>query len=155
MRTRIFLLIAAALAAGWSEAPELRPARTADLAGTWQMVALNKPADADASDSLFAPYQLFRFDPGGRMKHMTASKPFTSLALFDAAPLVIRYSLDRRGTLTLVNPAWDAPRKYTCSIVMKPQTADDARLPRAGDLVISEAAEPGPPAWTKLLRKIS
>jgi hypothetical protein len=154
MRNRTLLVMACVLAA-WAQAPELRPARTADLAGTWQMVALSKPADVDASDSLFAPYQLFRFDPNGRMKHMTASKPFTSLALFDAAPLVIRYALDRRGTLTLSNPAWDTPRKYTCSIVTKPQTADDARLPRAGDLVITDAAEPGTPTWSKLLRKIS
>jgi hypothetical protein len=151
IRTLVLMLVAAAV---WAEAPETRPARTADLAGTWQMVALLKPADADAGDSTFAPFQLYRFDPNGRMKHMTASKPFTSLALFDAAPLITRYALDRRGILTLSNPAWDAPHKYVASIVTKPPTASDAKLPRAGDLVIAENPEQGSAAWSKLLRKI-
>ncbi len=152
MLTRTVLLIAAI--AALADTAALRPARTADLAGTWQMVSITKAEDTDESDSFFAPYQLFRFDAGGRMKFMTATKPFTSLALFDSAPMVTRYSVDRRGILTLVNDAWDAPRKYLCRMVTKAETAADRKEPREGDLLLTGADDAGKAGWSKLLRKI-
>lgn len=148
----ISLLLAAAAAA--AENAPIRPARMRDLPGLWEMVALTKHAEIDAEDSLFAPYQLFYFDPKGRMKHMTSPKPFraTQRSMFEAAPLVTAYTLDRRGQLQLTNPGWDAPRSYLCTFVTKDAAGDDPR-PRAGDLLLSGLDAAGKPAWSKLLRK--
>jgi len=135
--------------------PAVRAPRTDDLRGLWIMVALSKHAEVDVEDSFFAPYQLFYFDPNGRMKHMTSPQPFrqSQLAMFDAAPLVTRFTVDRHGTLLLMNPAWDAPRSYLCSFVIKDTPGDDPRLPRAGDILLSGTDGQGRPLWSKLLRK--
>ncbi len=154
MRSRSVLIIAAlALAAMASEdQPAVRPARTGDLPGTWQMVSITKAPGADAEDAQFAPYQIFFFDQGGKMKHMTSPKPFSSLALFEAAPLVTRYSVDKKGTLVLTNPSWDAPRKYQCDVVTK-AAGNDAKSARPGDVILTGTDDSGKLAWTKLLRK--
>jgi hypothetical protein len=91
------------------------------------------------------------------MKHMTSSQPFrqSQLAVFDAAPLVTRFTVDRGGTLLLTNPAWDAPRSYPCSVVIKGAPGDDPRLPRAGDVVLSGTDGQGRLLWSKLLRKLN
>jgi hypothetical protein len=137
--------------------PAVRAARTDDLPGLWVMVALSKHAEVDVEDSLFAPYQLFYFDPNGGMKHMTSAQMFrqSQLAVFDAAPLVTRFTVDRRGTLLLMNPAWDAPRSYLCRLVIKDTPGDDPRLPRAGDILLSGTDGQGRPLWSKLLRKLN
>lgn len=163
MRFQVPLMLLSALtlpaaaqqAASPDPASAVRAARADDLPGLWIAVALGKYAEVDVEDSLFAPYQLFYFDPNGRMKHMTSSQPFrqSQLAVFDAAPLVTRYTVDRRGTLLLTNPAWDEPRSYLCSLVIKDTPGDDPHLPRVGDIVLSGTDGQGRPLWSKLLRK--
>jgi hypothetical protein len=160
MRFRTVLLIAAGLASvaagAGAQTPagvEVRPARAADLPGMWQMAALIMPPEADASDPLFAPYQVFFFDQSGKMKHMTSARPFTSFALFEAAPLVTRYSVEKKGTLVLTNPAWDAPRRYQCTVVTKSAGGEDRKSARPGDVLLTGLDEAGKPAWTKVLRK--
>ena len=129
-----------------------KPARNSDLAGTWVMLRLVVDK-ADPDDSTFAPYQIFQFDTSGRMKFMTSAKPFSNFALFEAAPLVTRFTLDKHGVLTLSNPGWDAPRKYQCTVVAKGPAGDEARVPRAGDVLLSGLDESGKPSWSKLLRQ--
>lgn len=156
------LLIGVLAAAAWCEAQTgvsqpwgpvtVRPARNADLPGTWVM--LNLVTDkADREDSTFAPYQIFHFDASGRMKFMTSAKPFSNLALFEAAPLVTRYSLDKHGALTLTNPGWDEPRKYQCIVVVKGPAGEDAKLPHPGDVLLTSVDAGGKPLWSKLLRQ--
>ena len=162
MRSRTVLITALAsvalaaaqtgISARWGPVA-VRPARNADLPGTWAMVNLVGDK-ADPSDSMFAPFQIFHFDSDGRMKFMTSAKPFTSLALFEAAPLVTRYSLDKHGTLLLANPGWPTPRKYQCIVVLKGARGDDVKLPRPADVLLSGVDEAGRPAWSKLLRKV-
>jgi len=137
-----------------AQAPEMRPARSADLVGTWQMVSISKPENVEGTDTLLAPYQLFQFEANGRMKHMTATKAFTSLALFQAAPAITRYTLNKSGTLVLTNPNWDAPRQYKCSLIVKPDTNANPKEPRAGDVLMTGSETSNQPAWSKLLRKL-
>lgn len=155
MRTRIVVAVLAAVSLLPAQTPVTKPARASDIAGTWQMVALNAPEGAGEEDSFFAPYQLYQFDAKGRMKFMSSGRPFTSLALFDSAPMTIRYSLSRRGLLTLMNPAWTEPRKYTLSVVTAPPEAADARQRRAGDLLLTSGDDAQKSSWSKLLRRIS
>jgi hypothetical protein len=159
MRNRAILitlmatLVAAALVAA---DPQARPAKTSDLEGVWQMVELTNNQPANADDAQLAPYQIFRFDRHGKMKHMTSQKPFTAgqLALFDSAPLVMEYKVEKRGTLVLSNPSWDAPRTYQCSVVTQAEPSADLQAARAGDLVISGADGQGKILWSKRLRKL-
>jgi hypothetical protein len=151
-------MAAVAVLAPAANDPQVRPARVSDLPGLWQMIEISfaKNASVDAEDSLLAPYQIFYFDPRGWMKYMTSGKPFSQgqLALFDAAPLVTRYELDKRGTLALTNPAWDEPRKYQCTAVTKVEGGSDPRAPRAGDLLLAAKDAQGTVLWAKLLRKV-
>ncbi|HXN48811.1 MAG TPA: hypothetical protein VN893_19330 [Bryobacteraceae bacterium] len=135
--------------------PQSRPARSSDLPGIWIMVELTSSAALDPQDQLFAPFQLFAFDKKGGMKHMTSGKPFTQgqLSLFDSAPQVTRYSVDRNGILVLANPSWEAPLKYQCRLVTKTKEAADPRSPHEGDLLLISTDERGREAWSKLLRK--
>lgn len=153
MRTRILFLVLA-VAAAMAQTAEMRPARSADLVGTWQMVSLSKPENVEGTDTVLAPYQLFQFQANGRMKHMTATKAFTSLALFQAAPAITRYTLNKSGTLTLTNPNWNAPRQYKCSLIVAPATSADPKQPRAGDIILTGSEAPNQPTWSKLLRRL-
>jgi hypothetical protein len=155
LRTALLMAVLIACAAPAAEKPAVRAARAGDLPGLWQMVALTKYAEVDAADSLFAPYQLFYFDPSGRMKYMTSPKPFrdTQRSMFNAAPPVTRFTLDRRGQLQLTNPGWDAPRSYLCRFVTRDAPGDGPVPLRAGDLLLTGVDDAGKPAWSKLLRK--
>jgi hypothetical protein len=143
---------ASLLAAG----PQVRPARTSDLPGVWFMAAITTNAPADPDDSAFAPYQIFGFDRQGGMKHMTAAKPFTpgQIALFDSAPQVTRYTVEKGGELVLSSPSWDAPLKYQCRLVTKAEGASDPKSAQAGDLLLVSTDEQGREVWSKLLRKV-
>jgi len=116
---------------------------------------MTSTAPLDPQDTQFAPYQVFAFDRKGGMKHMTSAKPFTEgqRALFNTAPQVTRYSVDRNGILVLVNPSWEAPLKYQCLFVTKTGDGSDPKSPRAGDLLVISTDERGREAWSKLLRK--
>jgi hypothetical protein len=150
------LLVPALLAAD----PEYRPARTTDLPGVWMVVAMATSAPPDPDDKTFAPYQIFGFDRQGGMKHMTSTKPFREgqIALFNAAPQVTRYSVEKDGTLVLSNPSWDVPLKYQCRVVVKADAkagaAADAKSPQAGDVLLVSMDDQGREAWSKLLRKV-
>jgi hypothetical protein len=146
------ILAATTLLAG---GPQARPARGSDLLGVWVMIDMTRDPSFDPQDKLFAPYQIFAFDKRGGMKHMTSAKPFTDgqLALFNSAPEVTRYGVDRNGTLVLVNPSWDAPLKYQCRVVTKTKDEGDPKSPQAGDLLLSSTDDRGREAWSKLLRK--
>ena len=126
-----------------------------DLGGGRVRLARVKDSLFESEDKLFAPYQVFEFDKKGGMKHMTSAKPFTGgqLSLFDSAPQVTRYGVDRNGILVLVNPSWDAPLKYQCHVVTKTKDAADPKSPRAGDLLLISTDDRGREAWSKLLRK--
>ncbi len=152
---RLVVLTALAAATLLAGGPQARPARSSDLPGIWMMVDLTHNAPVDPEDNLFAAYQIFAFDKKGGMKHMTSAKPFTEgqLSLFDSAPQVTRYGVDRNGILVLVNPSWDAPIKYQCRLVTKTKDAADPKSPRAGDLLLISTDERGREAWSKLLRK--
>ena len=152
MRLIALASFAAILMAG---GPQARPARSSDLPGVWVMADMTHTAPVDPEDKLFAPYQIFAFDRKGGMKHMTSAKPFTEgqLSLFDAAPQITRYGVDRNGILVLVNPSWDAPLKYQCHVVTKTKDAADPKSPRAGDLLLISTDDRGREAWSKLLRK--
>lgn len=145
-----------AVAALAADNPQVRPIRVSDLPGLWQMMDLNKSPSEDAEDSLFAPYQIFYFDPRGGMKYMTSAKPFSKgqLALFDAAPLVTRFEVDKDGMLALTNPAWDEPRRYQCNAITKVEGGSEIRAPRAGDVVLAATDAQGKVLWAKLLRKV-
>ena len=154
MRLVTALAIQAAFAAALiAAAPQMRPARASDLPGVWLMVGLTNDAPFDPEDKVFAPYQIFAFDKKGGMKHMTSAKPFTEgqLALFSAAPQVTRYTVSPDGTLELSNPSWDAPLKYQCRVVTKPDA--DAKSIQAGDVLMISVDERGREAWSKVLRK--
>ncbi len=153
MRFAAAFVALAALAAG----PQTRPARSSDLPGVWLMVDMTRNAPFDPEDKLFAPYQIFAFDKRGGMKHMTSAKPFTEgqLALFNSAPQITRYGVDKTGVLVLSNPSWDAPLKYHCRLVVKAEAdaAGDPKSPQAGDLILAGIDDRGREAWSKLLRK--
>lgn len=152
MRFLALASLAAVLLAG---GPQARPARSSDLPGVWMMVEMTRNAPIDPQDKLFAPYQIFAFDKKGGMKHMTSARPFTEgqLALFNSAPQVTRYGVDRNGTLVLVNPSWDAPLKYQCRVVTRTKDEGDPKSPQAGDLLLAATDDRGREAWSKLLRK--
>jgi len=154
---RLLVLTALAATTLLAGGPPSRPARASDLPGVWVMVDLTHSAPVDPEDKLFAPYQIFAFDRKGGMKHMTSAKPFTEgqLALFDSAPQVTRYGVDRNGILVLVNPSWEAPLKYQCRLVTKTKDESDPKSPRAGDLLLTSTDDRGREAWSKLLRKPS
>ena len=119
------------------------------------MIDITRNAGFEPDDKTVAPYQIFGFDKKGGMKHMTSAKPFTrsQLELFDAAPQVTRFGVDKNGTLVLVNPAWDAPLKYQCRIVTKTEAAGDMKSPQEGDLIMTSTDDQGREVWSKLLRK--
>jgi hypothetical protein len=153
----LFALAAAAVALGAPpDSPQVRPARGSELVGLWQMVDVTRGPSADAEDSQLAPFQIFYFDRRGWMKFMTSMKPFSKgqLALFDSAPLVTRYEMEKDGTLALTNPAWDEPRRYHCNAVTKVEGEGDVRAPHVGDLVLAATDAEGKPVWAKLLRKV-
>ena len=135
--------------------PQARPARSSDLPGVWLMVDMTSNAPVDPQDKAFAPYQIFAFDRKGGMKHMTSARPFTEgqLSLFDSAPQITRYGVDRNGILVLVNPSWEAPLKYQCRMVTRTKDGSDPKSPRAGDLLLVSTDDRGREAWSKLLRK--
>ncbi len=149
------LALASFAAALMASGPQTRPARSSDLPGIWMMVDISSTAPLDLQDTLFAPYQIFAFDKKGGMKHMTSAKPFTEgqLALFDSAPQITRYGVDRNGILVLVNPSWEAPLKYQCRLVTKTKDAADPKSPHEGDLLLISTDDRGREAWSKLLRK--
>jgi len=152
---RLVALTALAATTLLAGGPPSRPARASDLPGIWVMVDMTHSAPVDPEDKLFAPYQIFGFSRKGGMKHMTSAKPFTEgqLALYDSAPEVTRYGVDRNGTLILVNPSWEAPLKYQCRLVTKTKDEGDPKSPRAGDLLLVATDDRGREEWTKLLRK--
>ncbi len=147
----LIALASSLLAAG----PQTRPARSSDLPGVWVMIDMTHGAPFDPQDKLFAPYQIFGFDRKGGMKHMTSARPFTEgqFALFNSAPQVTRYTVERDGTLTLSNPSWEAPLRYQCRVVTKAEAAGDPRSPQPGDLLLSGTEERGREGWSKLLRR--
>ncbi len=152
---RLVALTALAAAILLAAGPQSRPARASDLPGIWMMVDITSTAPLDPQDTLFAPYQIFAFDKKGGMKHMTSAKPFTGgqLSLFDAAPQITRYGVDRNGILALVNPSWEAPLKYQCRFVTKTKDGGDPKSPHEGDLLLISTDDRGREAWSKLLRK--
>jgi hypothetical protein len=152
---RLLALTALAAATLMAGGPPSRPARATDLPGVWMMVDLTHTVPVDPEDQLFAPYQIFAFDRKGGMKHMTSAKPFTEgqLSLFDSAPQVTRYGVDRNGILALVNPSWEAPLRYQCHLVTKTKDGGDPKSPHEGDLLLVSTDDRGREAWSKLLRK--
>jgi hypothetical protein len=153
------LAVAAAMgpATAWAQETEaLRPCRSDDVPGVWDVVRLRATSSwrVDRSQPYYFQFQRYVFTVDGRARHLTATMPIGGAQheAMTSAPVLTRWSLDERGWLTVDNE-YGAPDVGECQVVER-QIVDDRQRVTAmpGEVLLTYYADGAPVMRRQLAR---
>ena len=145
----------------------VRPCRTSDLIGTWEMKNISAKIKLDFKDSFGWPYQRYAFDRRGDVKEMTSTTPIESdkakVKKFDNAASTSKFTINERGILSISKIESPNPETCMCSyatkdvpeeILAKIPAAKRAQIPHKGDIVLTYVNSNSQPVLIKSFRRV-
>jgi hypothetical protein len=143
-------LAAAVLApAAWAQdTAALRPCRTDDVPGVWDVVRLRASPSwpVDRSQPDYFQYQRYVFTADGHARHLTATMPIGPVqhAVMVGTPATTRWTVDERGWLTLDNVR-GTPDVSQCQVVERPIVDSRQRVTAMpGELLLTHYSKSTP-----------